>query len=366
MEASFAKSILVDAPMAVVAIDRLGTLRTANATAETFFGVRLTGDQPRRINDLIEGLRLSGDASEEDVTAFNISSRRGGDRVHLLARRFEGSTVPVEIQAARFSAVGEDFVTLFIQDVTAVMEAEQAVQELRLQITQNWRLNSLGEMASMLAHELNQPLSAIANNLHAASALLGRPEPEIVAAQRSIAAAEAQAQRAGDTIRRLRALMSRDSGYQTTETVAEVIGEIMPILNISAREMDAEIVVDIHPDHRTDCDRVQLQQLIFNLVRNAIETPTTADRRQVRISGHCLGRGAYRVLVEDNGPGLAPEIRDRLFDPLTSTKPDGMGLGLSICRTIVEAHRGTIASVGSALGGAAFAFTLNESQAQPA
>jgi len=366
MEASFATSILVDAPMAVVAIDRVGTVRTANATAESFFGGRLTGDQPRRIVDLIEGLRLSGDASEDDVTAFNIRSRSGGDGVHLQARRLDGSTVPVDIQAARFSAVGEDFVTLFIQDVTAVMEAEQAVQELRLQITQNWRLNSLGEMASMLAHELNQPLSAIANNLHAAGALLARPEPEILPAQRSIAAAEAQAQRAGDTIRRLRALMSRDTGYHTTEAVGEVIGEIMPILNISAREMEAEVGLSIHPDHRTDCDRVQLQQLIFNLVRNAIEAPSTGDRRRVLISGQCLGRGAYRVLVEDNGPGLAPEIRDHLFDPLASTKPDGMGLGLSICRTIVEAHRGTIANVDSALGGAAFAFSLNENQARPA
>ncbi|KPF81264.1 histidine kinase [Brevundimonas sp. AAP58] len=366
MEASFAKSILVDAPMAVVAIDGEGTIRTANATAESFFGGRLTGETNRSIADLIDGLRLTGDASADDVAAFNVRSRSGGEGVHMQARRLDGTTVPVDIQAARFSAVGENFVTLFIQDVTAVMEAEQAVQELRLQITQNWRLNSLGEMASMLAHELNQPLSAIANHLHAAEGLLNRAPSDPGAARRSIASAQAQAQRAGDTIRRLRALMSRDTGYHKSEQLAEVIGEIMPILNISAREMDAEVMLDIHPDHRTDCDRVQLQQLIFNLVRNAIEAPANDRRREVMISGQCLGHGAYRIRVEDNGPGFAPHIREHLFDPLASTKPDGMGLGLSICRTIVEAHGGTIVPVDSRLGGAAFAFSLNEAQAKAA
>ena len=366
MEASFAKSILAGAPMAVMAIDRQGEIRTANATAEGFFGTALTREPYRRITELIDDLRLTGDASEEDVAAFNVRSRSGGDGVHLQARRSDGSTVPVDVQAARFSAVGEDFITLFIQDVTAVMQAEQAVQELRLQITQNWRLNSLGEMASMLAHELNQPLSAIANHLHAAEVLLTRSDPDASAARRSIAAAEAQAQRAGETIRRLRALMSRDTSYHKAEVVADVVGEIMPILNIGAREMEAEVTLDIHPDHRTDCDRVQLQQLIFNLVRNAIEAPATGNRREVRISGQCLGRGAYRILVEDNGPGLAPEIRDHLFDPLASTKPDGMGLGLSICRTIVEAHGGTIEAIDSRLGGAGFAFSLNEARVKPA
>jgi two-component system, LuxR family, sensor kinase FixL len=366
MEASFAKSILVDAPMAVVAIDRRGLIRTANVTAETFFRGSLMCEPHLHIGDLIEDFRLTGDASDGDVAAFNVRSRSGGEGVHMQARRLNGSTVPVDIQAARFSAAGEEFVTLFIQDVTAIMAAEQAVQEMRLQITQIGRLNSLGEMASMLAHELNQPLSAVANHLHAAAMVLARATPDADAARQCISAAQDQAQRAGETIRRLRALMSRDTGYHRSEFVADVIGEIMPILNISAREMDADVTLDIDPGHRTDCDRVQVQQVIFNLVRNALEAPATRRRRKVRISGLCLGRGAYRIFVEDNGPGLASDVKERLFDPLASTKPDGMGLGLSICRTIVEAHGGAIASVESRLGGAAFAFSLNEARAKAA
>ena len=361
MEASFARSILVDAPMAVLAIDERGNIVTANATAEQFFGGPLTGSEVRAGRDLINGLSLTGASDDQELAAFNLRNRSGGDSGHMEACRLDGSRVAVDIQAARFSALEETFVTLFVQDVTAIMEAEMAVQDLRMQITHNWRLNSMGEMASMLAHELNQPLSAIANHLHSARALLARDEVDVVEARQSIEAAEAQALRAGETIRRLRALMSRDTGYHKTEFVAEVIGEIMPILSISAREHNADILVDISPKHRTDCDRVQLQQLIVNLVRNAMEAPETHLRRVVQITGRCLGRGAYRIAIEDNGPGIAPEIRAHLFDPLVSTKSSGMGLGLSICRTIVSAHGGTIESIESSLGGGGFVFSLNES-----
>ena len=363
MEASFARSILLDAPMAVVAVDRDGLIRSANMTAEIFFGGVLTAPATVPIVSLIDGMKLSGSADDEMVATFNVRSRSGGEGVHMQARRLDGTPVPVDIQAARFSAVGESFVTLFIQDVTAVMAAETAVQELRFQITQNWRLNSLGEMASMLAHELNQPLSAIANHLHGARSLLACENADLEAIGQSLDAADGQAQRAGDTIRRLRALMSRDTGYHKPEFVAEVIGEIMPILNISAREVDAELELCIDPKHQTDCDRVQLQQLVVNLVRNAIEAPASGVPRQVRVSGKCLGRGAYSIAVEDNGPGIAPEMRDHLFTPLASTKAEGMGLGLSICRTIVEAHGGKIESVKSELGGAGFVFSLSEPSA---
>lgn len=365
MEASFAGSILVDAPMAVVAIDRDGMIRSANATAESFFGGPLLGSSAVPIAGLIDDLKLRGDADEDAVAAFNVRSRSRSliDGVHMQAWRLDGTPVSVDVEAACFTSEGESFVTLFIQDVTSVMEAETAVLELRFQITQNWRLNSLGELASVMAHELNQPLSAIANHLHAARVLLSREDCDTGVVQQSLDAAEALAQRAGDTIRRLRALLSRDTGYHKAEFVADVIGEIMPILSISARAGAAELLLDVDPKHQAACDRVQLQQVIFNLVRNALEAPPSGTRRQIRISGQSLGQGAYSIAIEDNGPGVAPEILGRLFDPLVSTKPDGMGLGLSICRTIVEAHGGKINSAESALGGAAFVFSLNEASA---
>lgn len=359
MEASFARSILVDAPMAVVAIDATGAVRSSNVTADLFFGLKPSPERPVDIGTLIPGIDVAALTSNEGRERFNAKSRAGGDGVHMRAHRPDGALAFVDVQAATFSAHGEDFLTLFIQDVTAVVAAENAVQDLRIQITYNWRLNSLGELASMVAHELNQPLSAILNFLDAARTVLGRPDADQAKVLKFIASAEGQAERASDVIRRLRTLMSRDTGFHVEANLSEMVSELMPILNINARELDAEIVVDIPEDCSARCDRVQVQQVIINLVRNALDAPATDQRRRVMISG-TRRSGGCRVTVADNGPGVSEAVASRLFDPMTSTKPGGMGLGLSICKTIVEAHDGSIEYLPGSPGGAAFAFTLND------
>lgn len=362
MEASFARSILVDAPMAVVAIDETGAIRSSNATADAFYGRPLTQEEPLAVAALIPGIDVAALTSVEGLESFNAKSRAGGEGVHMRAHRAEGEDAFVDIQVARFSVRGENFLTLFIQDVTAAVAAESAIQDLRLQITYNWRLNSLGEMASMVAHELNQPLSAILNFLDAAKTVLGRPDVDQAKVLKFIGSAEGQAERASDVIRRLRSLMSRDTGFHAQADLGEVVEEILPILNIHARELDAEIAVKIAHDCNLKCDRVQVQQVIINLVRNALDAPPTGRRRRVVISGARVD-GRCRVLIEDNGPGVSDAIAAHLFDPMSSTKPGGMGLGLSICRTIVEAHGGSIVYLPAKLGGAAFAFTLNDRNA---
>tara|TARA_R110000764_G_scaffold126498_2_gene214087 strand:+ start:1505 stop:2557 length:1053 start_codon:yes stop_codon:yes gene_type:complete len=345
--------------MAVVAVDGVGTIKSANRTAKAFFGRELAAGEPVNIVALIPCINVAELASDKGLERFNAKCRHGGDCLHRKAIRVNGAEAFVDVQAARFSVKGEAFLTLFIQDVTAVVAAEAAVQDLRLQITYNWRLNSLGEMASMVAHELNQPLSAILNFLDAAKTVVGRPEIDRTNALKFIRSAEAQAERASEVIRRLRALMSRDTGFHTDSSLSQVVGEIMPILNINARELDADITVNIPDEDHVVCDRVQVQQLVMNLVRNSLDAPETGERRRILISGEQTGTG-YSVRVEDNGPGVPEAVAPKLFDPLTSTKLGGMGLGLSICRTIVEAHHGTITYGPSALGGAGFLFTLND------
>jgi len=362
VEASFARSILVDAPMAVVAIDETGAIRSSNATADLFFGQPLTQVEPVVVSTVIPGIDVAALSSVGGLESFNAKSRAGGDSVHLRAHRPGREDAFVDIQAARFSVRGEEFLTLFIQDVTAVVAAENAIQDLRLQITYNWRLNSLGEMASMVAHELNQPLSAILNFLDAAKTVLCKPDVDQAKILKFIGSAEGQAERASDVIRRLRSLMSRDTGFHVRADLAEVVEEILPILNMHARERDAEIAVNVSRDYSAICDRVQVQQVIVNLVRNALDAPPTGQRRRVRISGGQM-EGGFRMLVEDNGPGVSDAVSAHLFDPMSSTKPGGMGLGLSICRTIVEAHGGSIEYLPASLGGAAFAFTLTDRNA---
>lgn len=362
MEASFARSILVDAPMAVVAIDAAGTIRSANTTADAFFGRAMVGDPPLHIASLIPELDVAALQAPGGLADLNATSRSGGSGVHLTALRHDGRCAFVDVQAAQFSANGEDFLTLFIQDVTGVVAAETAAQDLRQQITYNWRLNSLGELASMVAHELNQPLSAILNFLDAATTLISRPEIDRAKITKYVESAAGQAERASDVIRRLRTLMSRDTGFHSQANMAEIVDEILPILRINAREVDAILTVRIPPDGCALCDRVQVQQVVLNLVRNALDAPSDGQRRRVLISGDQTDQH-YRVTVEDNGPGVPEAVAGGLFDPLISTKAGGMGMGLSICRTIVEAHGGKIEHVTSSLGGAGFAFTLNNRSA---
>lgn len=156
--------------------------------------------------------------------------------------------------------------------------------------------------------------------------------------------------------------MSRDTGFQAQTNMAEIVDEILPILNIKAREIEAIITVRIPADGWARCDRVQIQQVILNLVRNALDAPPDGQRRRVLISGGQTDQH-YRMVVEDNGPGVPGDIVGGLFEPVISTKPGGMGMGLSICRTIVEAHGGSIEHVASSLGGGGFAFTLDHRNA---
>lgn len=357
---SFAQSILMDAPMAIVAINECGIVYCANATAKRFFGRSQVA--PRTdIRNLIEDFDVGSLKSPSAVEDINALSHSGGKSFHRRARRFDGQKTFVDVQATRFSSGGKNLFTLFIQDMTASVAAETALQDVRIQILRSWRSNSLGEVASMLAHELNQPLGAAVNYLAAADAAFSRrvgEAPEVAEVADMMHAARNQVERASDIIRHLRSLLTHDKGFQTRENLAEVIDEIMPILHVNARETGAEVVVRLDPADFTRCDRVQLQQVVINLVRNAMDAPPNGALRKVELSGRTTSQG-YLMVVSDNGPGVPPEMADKLFVPLASSKPGGMGLGLSICRTIIEAHGGAIDLAPSPLGGAAFAFTLN-------
>ncbi|MBX9615144.1 MAG: PAS domain-containing sensor histidine kinase [Caulobacteraceae bacterium] len=353
---------MIDVPMAIVAVDATGTVRSFNPAASSLFGPTLTLRPAVRIDSLIEGLRLPSSLAEDALVRFNAGTPAPGPGGALRARGAGGDPVPVEIRLAVFPVRDEPYLTLFITDVSARLAAGAAIADLHQQVTRNWRLNSLGEIASMLAHELNQPLSAVANFLDAARTLAGREPADRSRIVHFIASAEQQAHRAGDVIRRLRALLARDSGFHAPEVVAEVVAEILPILTLSARGTDAEIVVDVPDRLGVRCDRVQLQQVLMNLVRNAVDAPANDRRRRILITGAAID-GGVRLTVQDNGPGIAPHLRNRLFTPVASTKPAGMGLGLSICRTIVEAHGGAIEVVPGTLGGAAFAFTVIDGDA---
>ena len=216
-------------------------------------------------------------------------------------------------------------------------------------------------MASTLAHEINQPLTAISNYLKGCQRLLerGESQQEEVLAD-AIGKAAGQALRAGDIIRRLREFVARGDGDRRIESLPRLIEEAGILGLVGAKEQGIEVSYQLDPRaDRVLADRIQVQQVLVNLIRNAIEAMVElADRRKLDIATQARGDGTIEVSVSDSGAGLASEVAAHLFQPFVTTKRRGMGLGLSICRTIVEAHGGRIWVAPRPGGGTVFHFTL--------
>jgi len=285
-------------------------------------------------------------------------------RRYWMARRSDGNLFPVGIRVAYVDAhTKSSRVVLTLNDLSDWHAAQARNQELSEQLNQVWRLNSLGEMAAILSHELNQPLSAAAIYMQAAQTDLARTPPVIHNASRTLDLAKGQALRAGEVIRHARDLLKVGSQALKPERMTSMLLEIGPMLKLIAPAADATIRIDIGGDNDlVMADRIPFQQAVINLVRNAVEAVSGRDRREVHVLGHSVSATHYEIRVEDSGPGVPPEEVERIFTPLTTTKADGMGLGLSVTRTIVEAHHSALTVATSPLGGAVFAFRLQRVQ----
>lgn len=338
---------------ALVVIDDAGQIQSFSQAAERLFGWTAAEAIGRNFSSLTppgEAVALDDDAIAGAVSG---SSRQvtGLDR--------HGAPFPMELRIGEARSGGRRFLTIVVRDLTSIQAAERRSEELRAQLTQLWSLNSMGEMASVLAHELNQPLSAATNYLRAARNLIARLELEDDDLLDAVSRAGDQAMRAGEIIRTMRDLATRGGALQKPESLGAIIGEVDFIVSLMARDAAVRIVYDLYKGEDTViADRVQIQQLLVNLARNAIEAVTKYPNRLVNISTRPDADGGLVTTVEDSGPGIDHDVAGRLFQPLASTKPQGMGLGLSISSAIVENHKGRIWAEPSRLGGAAFCFVL--------
>jgi C4-dicarboxylate-specific signal transduction histidine kinase len=224
------------------------------------------------------------------------------------------------------------------------------------------RLSTMGEMVSGLAHELNQPLSAIANfaraSLYRVRSMAGDELDEVAESLEQIAG---QADRAGAIIRHLRGFVRRADAERTDVDVNQLVREISVLLEVDARLHEARLALVLDESLPTLIgDRVQLEQVIANLVRNALEAmnETPPAKREVTIATAGLPNGGVEVAVRDRGSGCRNGDADRWFDPFYTTKPSGMGLGLSISRSIVESHGGRLDALPNPEGGSIFRFRL--------
>lgn len=261
------------------------------------------------------------------------------------------------------------------RDITRAREIEHRLAAAQARLLQVSRLGATGMMAAGLAHEINQPLTAMANYAGAATRLLGEPgtppppRERIEEVRRVLPNVTAQARRAGAILARLRSFISDGTSELRPEPVEEVLRDACAIAAGTLAREDAELTLDIQgPLGTAQLDRVQLQQVLFNLLRNAAEAMRDAPMRRVRLSAGWISQDTGRALmieVADSGPGLPAGIVAQLFEPFVTTKPDGLGVGLAICRRAIEAQGGTLQADRAPEGGALFRIILPEADFPP-
>jgi C4-dicarboxylate-specific signal transduction histidine kinase len=248
-------------------------------------------------------------------------------------------------------------------DITSHRQSEIELQQVRGQLAHAGRVSMMGQLASALAHELNQPLGAILRNAEAAEMFLQRATPDLDEVRAIVADIRRDDQRAGEVIERLRALLKRRDIESHPLPVNDLLSEVVALVRADASARGVMIEIITQPDlPLVRGDRVHLQQVLINLVINAMDALTDmklVDRR-VTVSAQRDGPGFVEVAVSDTGHGIASDKLPQVFDPFFTTKPHGMGMGLPISRTIIEAHGGRIMAANGPDGGAVFRFTLPE------
>ena len=354
------RSILQTIPDAMIVIDERGTILSFSAAAEQTFGF----EESEVLGENVSILMPSPDRERHD--SYLDRYLKTGERKIIgigrvtTARRRDGATFPIDLHIGEARIDGKRVFTGFIRDLTERQQAELRVHDLQSELAHVSRITAMGSLATSIAHELNQPLTAITSYSQTAYELLDAPDPEAIESVRgALKLCAEESLRAGQIVRRLRDFISRGETERRVESLSRVINEASALALVAAGERGIE--VEMRLARNADLvliDRIQIQQVVVNLVRNAIEAMAESETRRLRISSRRDQDGFVEVSIADSGCGIAPEVAERLFQAFVSTKDEGMGVGLSICHTIVEGHGGRIWAESSNLGGTKFRFTL--------
>lgn len=355
------RSILDTVPDGVVVIDRDGLMTSFSPAAERMFGWTASEVLGKNVSLLMPEPHAA--AHDDYIQRYHRTGDKriiGVGRV-VVGQRKDGSTFPMELAVGETKGPMPSY-TGFIRDLTQSQETETRLQELQNELVHVSRLTAMGEMASTLAHELNQPLSAIANLLTGSRRLIDRGrEADQAKVRDAIDRAAAQALRAGEVIHRMRDFVRRGASERADESLSKLIEEASALALIGERDRQVDVRLSLDPAaDAVYADRVQVQQVLLNLIRNGIDAmqESGARRKALTITSAVTDQGWSQVSVADTGPGIAPEVLERLFQPFMTTKPQGMGVGLSISRSIIEAHGGRIWAEANPGGGALFRFIL--------
>ena len=354
------QSILDTVLDATVVIDATGKMLSFNGSAVRQFGYTPDEVIGQNVSMLMPG-PYRGEHDDYLARYLTTGEKRiiGMDRV-VVGRRKDGSTFPMKLAVGEMRRGDRIYFTGFIRDLTDREESAAQLGQARSELARLARLNELGEMASTLAHELNQPLSAIANYVQGCRRMLADTEGEPARRMRGALEETAkQAIRAGDIIRHLREFTTRGDTEKAPEDVKHLVEEAGALALVGSRERGIKSVFEFGPDSgMVVADRVQIQQVLINLMRNAMEAMRDSPRRELVVRTRPISAERMQVEVEDTGPGISEEIASQLFQPFVTTKAGGMGIGLSISKRIIESHGGDLSVRRNSAGGATFTFTL--------
>jgi two-component system sensor kinase FixL len=353
-------SILNTVPDAMVVIDEAAIIHSFSTAAERLFGYTTAEVVGKNVNILMPS------PYRESHDGYIGRYLRTGDRRIIgigrvvVGERKDGSTFPMELAVGEMRSGNQRFFTGFIRDLTERQRTEARLHELQSELVHISRLTAMGEMASTLAHELNQPLSAISNYMKGSRRLLEKSSESTAALLRdAMEKASEQALRAGQIIKRLRDFVSRGETERRVENARKLVEEASALALVGARNQGVRVKFDFDPAaDLVLADRVQIQQVLLNLMRNAVEAMETSKRRELTIATGKDSDDTVAISVADTGCGIAPEASSQLFQPFFTTKRQGMGVGLSISRTIVEAHGGKLEALPNPGGGTIFRLTL--------
>ena len=353
------RSMTQTAPDAIVVIDETGVIDTVNPATERLFGY----SRAELVGENVKILMPSPyrEAHDAHLTRYRETGEKrviGIGRV-VVGRRKDGTTFPARLAIGEIALDQGRLFTGFIHDITEREHIQRRAGVLQQELMHASRLSAMGEMASGIAHELNQPLTAIMNYARAARRHLDRTEPDTAPIADLVDKAGQQAERAAEIIKRLRRFIKQDESERRLEPINAIVEEAAALALIGASDHHIELIFDLNDSLPSVLiDRIEVQQVVLNILRNAIEAFEGPGERKIRVSTGAVGSEKVRVDIRDNGPGLAPEIADDPFRPFQTTKEDGLGIGLAISRTIIDAHGGQLWAKNLPEGGAAFCFSL--------